>query len=68
MRKEEYSARRVVGMIWPPPREMASEARERSVILNLVLRIAGAIDQFRYVLVFDIETKPERKRAGKNWR
>ena len=27
-------------MIWPPPREMLSAAREMSVSLNLVLRIA----------------------------
>jgi hypothetical protein len=33
-------ARRVVGMIWPPPRKMASGAREMSVSLNLVLRMA----------------------------
>ncbi len=33
-------ARRVVGMIWPPPREMESGARERSVSLKRVLRIA----------------------------
>ena len=27
-------------MIWPPPREMLSEASEMSVSLNLVLRMA----------------------------
>jgi len=30
----------VVGIIWPPPREMDSVARERSVSLKRVLRIA----------------------------
>ncbi len=41
VRKEEYRARRVVGISWPEPRERASGARERAVSLNFVLRIAG---------------------------
>ena len=33
-------ARRVVGIICPPPRNIASFAREMSVSLNFVLRMA----------------------------